>query len=211
MAWTDPYATVARYKSQTGKTSAADDAVILSQLTATSRWLERRLGGSYGPQVFNLDASATTRVYLPAYTNLGRAPTVLDLAPVVSVSAVKVDTTGEGVFGETALTSTYYQLLPLNASAEGRPYTQLEATTWGSQNSWPVGTQVQVTGIHGWPAVPEAIVNATVIFTAMLRGETPFATQQITELDQIEGVSPQARAILKGLMDVYHPTGVVVA
>lgn len=183
--------------------------MLLSQLKATSRWLERKL-----EQFFNRDATATTRVYVPPYTGYGLSPSLLDIEPVVSVSAVKVDTNAGGTFDETALAVTEYRLLPVNAAAgpEPRPYRQLDVTPWGSQGSWPATVQLQVTGIHGWPAVPEAIINATVEFTAMLRGESPFATGRITEMNQLvasETVSPQARAILKGLIEVYHPTGMV--
>ena len=57
---TDAYATVAEYRGRVGKTGHSDDdATILLQLTAVSRYIERELAGRF----FNVDASDVTRRY----------------------------------------------------------------------------------------------------------------------------------------------------
>jgi hypothetical protein len=65
-------------------------------------------------------------------------------------------------------TSTDYQLEPLNGSLNGTewPYTGIRAV---GDYLWPtVGSEatVQVTGVFGWPSVPTAIEQATILQSA---------------------------------------------
>lgn len=202
MAIADAYATVAQYKSAKEKTTADDDTDLTRQLLAVSRFMERRLG-----QFFNIDAAVISRLYTPRYTPAGYSPTILDVDPIGSTTGVvvKIDTDGDGDFDEGAIDATDYQLLPLNAAygPEPSPYTQIEVTPWGDQGAWPVNTLVQVTAKYGWPAVPSAIIDACIELTALLRLETPRATNAMNELNQLVNTSRQAQGILQELMSVY--------
>ena len=53
--------------------------------------------------------------------------------------------------------------------------------------------------------------RGTIWLTSIVRIESPYATQQIQELDQLVQASPQARSILNGLMQSYNHYPVVVA
>lgn len=209
MAFSDPYADVSRYKAQIDKLTSDDDTVILSQLKAVSRWLERKLG----VVSFNQDATATARVLIAEAGPDGYAQNVLLTPPIASSTGleVKVDTDSDGDFSdETALPAADYELLPRDAllRTEVVPYTSIALTSWGAYGfTWPIRSRVQVTAVWGWPVVPEAIVNACVEMTAMLRGESPYFTGRINEMDQVQDASPQARSVLKSLMMVYSPTG----
>lgn len=209
MAITDSYATAAEYQGIKGGTTgnATLDARLLRQLKATSRFLERQLG-----QYFNKDASVTTRLYV------GNGTHTIEVEPIASVTGllVKTNLNYDGDFSlETAWTYPGdFVLLPINADKgpEPRPWTEIYIPGWSEQAStWPEGYQVQVTAIHGWPAVPEAIFHATIELTAMaLRAEGPYASGQIQEMDAIATQSPQARAILKRLYQVYSRYPVAV-
>lgn len=213
MAYGDAYATVQRFNAQTG--GREEGAVILSKLLATSRWLERRLG----VESFNRSGSVSARVLIAEADESGYAQSVLRTPPIATLTGVvvKVDSDNDGSFAdETALVDgTDYELLPRDAAdrAEAVPWTEIRLTGWGSYGTtWPVGARVQVTAEWGWPAVPEAIVSACVEFTRMVMGEGIFATNRISDLNQVETVSAQARSILKDLMMVYSPTaGIGVA
>lgn len=215
MAIGDPYISVEDYRAETGQRAAAgNDAVLLRQLLGVSRYIDDRLGFPGG---FNKDATATTRLYVPEYNGYGSAPTVLDIEAVADLTgaAVTIDTDGDGSFAdETALASTEYRFLPLNAATgpEPRPYRQLEVTSWGSQGAWPVGRLVRVSAIHGWPAVPNRIVIATVELTRLLRTEGMRATLRINEATgDVLTLSRRAQSIIDELIAYFHPTGIVVA
>jgi hypothetical protein len=63
---------------------------------------------------------------------------------------------------------------------------------------------VQVTARFGWPAVPQAIVQATCQLVGILRLESPRATSQISEgLDSVLGASFEAQKIVENLQRVY--------
>lgn len=62
--------------------------------------------------------------------------------------------------------NTQFVYGPLNAAADSRPFTRLEALTNGC---FPVcARSVRVTGRFGWPAIPEAIEQAAGILASML-------------------------------------------
>lgn len=205
MAIGDAYATAAEYRGVIGGTETSADTLILRQLKATSRYLERKLG-----QYFNKDASVTTRKYRADGTG------IIEIEPVASTTGllIAVDDSYDGDFtDETDLAAADFELWPLNADKgpEPRPWTELRATGWGARSYFDEGFYVQVTAIHGWPAVPDAIAMATIELTAMaLRLEGPYATQVIQEMETVVNASPQARSILKGLYQVYnrYPVGI---
>ncbi len=131
---------------------------------------------------------------------------VLYVDDLVSVSSIKIDEDMDGSFDdESALAVTDYELLPRNAAlgAEPRPYTAIELTPWGTKYAFQPGARVEVTGIHGWPAVPEPVKRACIHLTAILRLETPRAQATVSELGQVVQSSPQARGIIRDLLTGY--------
>jgi hypothetical protein len=193
MAVTDAYATAALYRAVLTKTDTAEDAEILDDLTAVSRYLDHKLR-----RFFTKDAAAVARVYLPKsgpptradwaetenpwkYGGLSRTLFVDDL---VSVTTIKIDEDGDGLFtDETALDATDYELTPRNAAlgSEVSPYTGIELTDYGAKTAFPRGQRVQVTGVWGWPAIPKAIERATIHLTGILRIESARATRRVSE------------------------------
>jgi len=173
------------------------------RLEAMSRVLDRKLAQPAG---FSKDAAVTTRVY----TGDGSRCLPLRYA-IASVTGlvVKRDTDNDGSFAdETALTlNTDFELRPLDADQgpEARPWTELYIPDWAATYySWYERYRVQVVAIHGWPAIPQAIKLATIELTAMVAGDSTFTTNRINELDQAVDASPQARAILRDLWQVYN-------
>lgn len=191
--------------------SGRDDLALERQLAAVSRLLDRKLNQPYG---FNVDATVTTRIYGPGD----------NIAPIASLIGLIVKAaTGTPIdwSSVTALTiNEDFETLPYGALSgpEPAPITALRLVGWGAQppSVWtpktyiPDDFKVQVTALHGWPAVPEAIKEATIQLTAILRAESPFATDRIQELDQAVGTSGQARAILKALYEVYNAMPVAI-
>jgi hypothetical protein len=203
MAWGDPYATVAEYSAQIRKTDSAEDAEILRNLGAISDIIDRECG-----RHFNRDATATTRIYVPS------DPYSLPIDDVVSVSEVAVDTDDDHDFDEadTLTAATQYELWPLNAAtakADAWPYDEIRRVDQAWLGGvWPSGKtryyRVRVTAIHGWPAVPAAIKEATIQLTAILRIESPRATTRIEEAGTVIGTSRAANEIIERLKDGYR-------
>ena len=209
MAFGDPYASVELYKARFNNEGAGDDAEILLDLKATSRWLERKLDV---PTFFAGD-ELTAQIIVPKADINGLPQRIMRVPAIASLDDIEViiDTDLDGDFDdEVALAGTDFELLPLDAASRPVPvpWSEISLTSWGTQGSWPVGGRVQVTAYWGWPGgAPEGIVKACLEFTAMVRGESPYYTGRVNELADVESMSAQARSTLKGLMMVYSPTG----
>jgi hypothetical protein len=197
MALGDPYATAAQYRAVI-KPDASDDqdASILTDLKAVSRYLEGKLG-----RVFNKDAADTTVLYVP-----DRSGEVLSIGDYAAApTSVSLDLNGDGV-AEELVDVGDYEMHELDAllRAEPWPYTHIVATRWGSRGSWSRGVRVALVGRRGWPAVPAGVHSATIQFTAIYRLESPRATRRIQELGDAIESSPDAQRILKALIDQYR-------
>jgi hypothetical protein len=182
----DAYATVEQYRALTGKTDTAADSLIITDLLAISRYLDGKLG-----RYFNKDLSDTTRLYMP-----DSAITTLYIEDVVAITEVALES------GDSFDALTDYTLLPLNADKqpEPRPFSAIKLRS----SVFPADTQVRVTGIHGWPAVPDAVQRATIHLAAILRIESPRATRRISELGDSIETSDDAMSIIRQLTDRYR-------
>lgn len=113
---------------------------------------------------FWLDGDNTSVRY---YTPVGAASLAIDDA--VDVQGVAVDIAGDGTFEQTWVTNIDYTLEPLNAAADGWPWTRLRVHP-RTTRYLPAGIprSVKVTGRFGWATVPDQIVEATTILAARL-------------------------------------------
>lgn len=151
--------------SLTGETFA--DADIAVAVESASRAVDDLCG-----RRFYKDASAVARYYTPP------SPRVLVIDDMVTLTSVKLDTDGDGTFGTTWTSGTEFVPLPLNAAADGKPYTRLEVRAHSSAYfRQGYDKSVEVTAIFGWDAVPPAVENATSILATILlkrMREAPF-------------------------------------
>lgn len=196
----DAYATVQQYRDSKEKSTVDDDTSIQRELVAVSRFLDQQLGHRLG---FNNDGTSPAddvdRIYGP-----GSGP-YLDINDHVSITTITVDENRDNTFALT-LTATDYELLPRNATLlpEPEPYRTVMLTDYGALTKWPTGARVKVTGIGGWPAVPAAILTATIELTGILRLESPRATNRVNEMNQVLSTSRAAQDILRGLTEAYR-------
>lgn len=128
---------------------------------------------------------------------------------------VKSDATGDGTF-ETTWASTDYELRPLNPTAgpEPRPYTSLAAIgsrTFPTATSTGRSAQIEITGVWGWPAVPDAVHQACLLLASRIfkRKESPEGVAGFGEFGQIRvrATDPDVMALL----DPYRRYAVLVA
>lgn len=158
------YCTVEALKSRLGISAAdtIDDYELHAACFTASRWIEQ-----FCERVFYRSASEA-RTFVPTNLYWLKLPEFCDL---VSVTSLKTDASGDGVF-ETTWATTDYQLHPVNPTAgpEQRPYRQVKAV--GTLLfPLPVPTLmrsdlIQVTGVWGWPSVPYAIRQAAAVLAA---------------------------------------------
>lgn len=104
---------------------------------------------------------------------------VIVINDLVELTALTTDTDGDGDFEDTYVLNTDIVLWPLNALADGRPYTQIrlnpaKATTAFPSNN-PRGAKVE--GKFGWPETPSFLNPATKVLASRLikrMREAPF-------------------------------------
>lgn len=156
------YATLAELKDWVGITPAdlADDSKLTLALDAASALIDAHTG-----QYFTPDSAVAIRDYVATDRK------TLEVAPISSATGliVATDDNDDGVY-ETIWAATDHRLAPPNAPASARPWTRLIAV--GPRN-FPVGVGrrwpgVRVTARGGWPAVPPAVKQATLIQAAFL-------------------------------------------
>jgi hypothetical protein len=137
-------------------------------------------GTRFADQDIELGAAAATRAMESGtgrrfWLDTGTAnvqyytPEMLRLQPIddlVTLTSVKVDRTGDGVYEETWTNGTDFVLEPLNAATEvpAKPWEQIRVRRYSGR--WlPVSIEksIEVTGQFGWAAVPAPIKAATTV------------------------------------------------
>lgn len=199
MAIGDAYATAVEYRVVVEMDSSANDTVIGRDLLAVSRLIDWKLERPMG---FNKDATATVRVYNPSPSIGPYCRLIID--DLVTLTSIAIDTGRDDTFATTLVTSDY-ELLDRNATLgpEARPYHTVELTEWGSRSLFIPGERVRVTGVHGWPSVPNAIKSATIELTRIFRIESPRATSSVNEMSQVIATSRVAQGIVDQLLERY--------
>lgn len=163
------YATVNELKAtlELSGQSFADDDITLA-LTAASRAVDR-----HTRRRFWVDADADQVRY---YTPADAAHLLID--DLVTLTALAGDDAGDGTFTESWTLNTDFVLEPLNAAADGEPYTAIRVHHNGSRYFRPGHVRsVRVTGKFGWAVVPDEVKQATKIVAAKLvkrAREAPF-------------------------------------
>lgn len=191
MAITNGYTTLAAVKAILRVTDSTDDTLLEGAIEAASRRVDSFTGR------FFYQTSAAVPLFAFDEYNL---PLVNDL---VSVTHLKTDDDGDGTFETTWTVNTDYKLEPYDTGLQSRPYRRIVAV---GAKSFPLFTVpmlagAQVTGVWGWPAVPDDVVEATNLlsirhfarYNAAL-GVVGFADMAI----QVRAVDPDVRDLLNG-------------
>lgn len=188
MTLTDPYVDLATFKARANITGTQHDTVLTQVIAEASRQIERMTGRN-----FNQTPAGTARTYT------AQGGSVLFVDDLVSVSAIATDD-GSRTYPAT-WAATDYDLLPDEAPLFGRPYTRIDVAPTGRYGFPTVARGVRVTGVWGWPAVPDDIRGATFLLALRLwkRQDAPFGVTGSVELGQlraITGVDPDVRTIV---------------
>ncbi len=190
MTITNGYCTLAEVKSALRLTDNADDGLIEKAIEGASR----RIDGVTGRWFYKTAPTAVKQYPVDSYN-----VSVSDMANTSII--VKTDDDGDGTFENTWTQGTDYQLEPLDAGLNGRPYRRIVAIggkTFPLQYN-PDPALVQVTAEWGWQAVPDDVREAAVLlsirgfarYNAAL-GVVGFADMAI----QVRAVDPDVRDLL---------------
>jgi hypothetical protein len=157
MAITNGYCTLAEVKAALRITDNIDDTLLENAVEAASR----RIDGECSRR-FYIDATTSARTYA---ANRSAFVFVDDIATTTGL-VVKVDDTFSGSYSTTLAVGTDYQTEPTNAAAQNEPITMLRSLNAGFPVEGNGRALIEVTAKWGWPAIPDAIREATVLLAA---------------------------------------------
>lgn len=183
----DPYAGSAKEYLRIPTADTQDDARLALDVEAASRAIDRATGRQFGQ-----DEELTTRLYTPEYDcTIGQW--IVRIDDLMSVADLVVTS------GGTELTTV--TPWPLNALADGRPYTELRFGSTVPTDRTEGG--VSVLERFGWTAIPTTIKDATLLQMARFfkRSDAPFG---------VAG-SPEAGSELRLLAKVDPDVAVMVS
>lgn len=160
------YVTVANFKTDHGITSSTDDDSIGRCITDASRAIDRICDvedGHFAVQTF----TRYFEVGNASDMDDGNSPTRLIVEDLISVTTLKIDEDGDGVFEATLSAATDYLLYPLNET----PKTEVRVNLQSGAYLFPVGQKtVEIVGTWGEAAsVPSAIRRAAMIQASRYR------------------------------------------
>lgn len=200
MSWSPDYITESQFRSYAGIGTAQGTAEIAFAIGAASRAIDEYTGRQFG-----LMGSAVPRYYTAFKVDALQAIVIDDLMTTTGLT-VEINSSPGGAY-DTALTlNTDYYLGPLNAAADGRPWTAL-ITRDASLLLWDGG--VQVTAKWGWSEVPAQVEQACLVQALRFwkRKEAPFGVagspQQGSELRLLNRLDPDVQMLVDPLRRVW--------
>lgn len=171
------YTSKEELKDRLGISDAQDDLAIQLAVQAAARWIEGRTGRFF----FQIPE---TRTFVP------ESIWTAHIDDLVSLTSMQTDPNGDGTFPLSWTLGTDMQLAYGHheynqlASGEPRPFREVHVIGGGAKFFpwyWPLtrADRIKITGTWGWPAVPSAIVQASLILSSDLfkLKDAPFGVQ----------------------------------
>jgi hypothetical protein len=159
VAITNGYCTRGDLTDQLRITDNIDDKIIDRAVTTASRLIDGRCG-----RRFYADTTATARYYTPRSSTF----TIVDDISSLTGLIIKSDADVNGTWETTLTVGTDIQVGPSNALARNEPINTFRAI----QQYFPMSTvereTLEVTAKWGWPAVPDAVAQATALLAARI-------------------------------------------
>lgn len=191
MAWAPAYASDEDLRDYVRVDDFDDDAQAGLAIDTASRAIDDHTHRQFG----KVD-TAVERLYT-AWPDYERCRWVVTIDDVQTATGLLVAVDGTAV--------ATYRLEPVNAAADGRPWTSLAFTS--DSEATPTGTEheISVTAVWGWTVVPETVKQATLLQASRLlkRRDAPFGVagspDMGSELRLLAKVDPDVAVALRGL------------
>lgn len=205
MAITNGYCTLNEVKSAARITDNTDDVLLENCVEAASR----RIDGFVNRFFYQINA--TISLYLTDTNVVGPYSYnqyTLSIPDLYSITTLKSDDDGDGVFETTWTQNTDYRLEPLDTVLQTRPYNKIIAI---GAKSFPVIFQppmpgMQVQGVWGWPAIPDDVREAAIIMSLRLfsRYNSPLGVLGFGEMGAVtvRAVDPDIREMLSPYREI---------
>jgi hypothetical protein len=144
-------------------------------LEAASRSVDRYCGRQFG-----VVGAAAARLYTAEW-NYAKTACEAMIDDVMTTTSMVVED------NDAVVAAADYQLLPLNAAGNGRPWTHIR---FGSGSSIEFG-QIEITALWGWTAVPDTVKNATLMQASRYfkRKDAPFGVLGAPEFGSEAGAN----------------------
>lgn len=137
----------------------------------------RYIGGFYGD---------FGRHHLATSTRWDMKRLYLNGADLLSITTIKVDEDGDGIFEVTLTAGTDYYLWPYNAAGAGLPYRAVDLAPNGQMFAWPVGQYaVQIVGKWGHSEILQAVVSSGVAVTGTVGTTTGLVITASVAVDDL--------------------------
>lgn len=193
MAITNGYCSLNEIKASARITDSVDDAMLELAVEAASRMVD-----SYTQRYF-YNAGTAVRIFAPQDSYVTEIDDLITLT--------QLETSDGDNFG-TTWQAKDYQLEPLNGSVDGltgHPATRIRAVDDFLFNVLDGEATVRVTGTWGWPSLPVAIKQATVIQAARIfkRNDSPLGIAGFGDMGAIR-VGSQLDPDVRQLIEVYR-------
>lgn len=192
MAAVNGYTDLITLKTRLDIVDTSVDTILENVIEAASRAID----GFTNRHFFQ--AAGVTRHYTGEFGDL------LFVDDLVNVTTLTTDEDGDRTY-ETAWATTDFDLEPFNAADDNRPFTKIRTTPNGVRAFPRIRRGVEIVGDWGWPAVPDAITEATLIqaFRLYKRKDAPFGVAGNAELGQLQ-VLRMLDPDVKGLIAPYR-------
>ena len=179
MAITNGYCTLSEIKERLLWPSGRDDSqdtTLERSIEASSRWID-----GYCGRRFYADTDNATRYYTAVDTR-----TLFLADDVVSIGTLATDGDGDRTYEDT-WSATDYDLQPLNAAADGEPYTSIAVTPQGNYSFSTQPKGVEIYGKFGL-ACPADVKEACLMQALRIykRKDAPFGVLGTTELGKLQ-------------------------
>src|SRR6056297_2212200 len=154
------YATLSQLKSALRITDAVDDSLLNTALDSASRWVDGWCDRSFAAA----GTAVTSRDYVPT-TTFG----IVQIDDCVEVTEVRLDDDLDRTFSKTLL-SIDWAPEPVNQTTYGLalPFTRLRSYEDGYWPVWRGQPTVRVFARYGWPEIPDAVREATILQASRL-------------------------------------------
>jgi hypothetical protein len=187
MVWSPDYITTAELKAfrEIELDDTVDDVQIGLAITAASRAVDRFCGRQFGSAEqdrYYVASRDPSHYYHQWYADIDDIQTTDGLV-------VSVDTDGSGAYSDVLTDSI---LAPLNAEADGKPWTKIALSRSGN---------VKVHATFGWTDVPASVKQATLLQASriLMRRDAVFgiAGSGDSQLRLLDRVDPDVASVLR--------------
>jgi hypothetical protein len=191
MTWQPDYVSTEELTTYVRISDTVDDVQAGMAVTAASRAVDDYCGRQFG-----LVAAPELRRYTARVSrNLGRW--VVDIDDLQTVTGLAAAATAGAV--------TLYDLEPINAAAEGRPWTRLVISDDSAVQPTGEANEMLVTARWGWTAVPVTVKQATLLQASRIlsRRNSPYGIAGSPEQGSEVRLLSRIDADVAVLLDAY--------